>query len=223
MAVFDFNADFRAAVNMKNASSVIYKAGSIPGTALQAAADVLRSQLKQEQKLFGIGLETWRIWNSASNAVLPNTSATDDLGFIVGAFTSASHVIRTYDVKTVGATNLYARNQYILPPEYDDGESISLRVYAQMVTTAADVSCTLDLVAYQHDNEAGIGSDLVSTSATSINTLAGAYYDFLVTPTGLTAGDTLDLRLDVAPNDGAGGTAVIAEIGFTGMLLDIRG
>ena len=216
--------DCRGSVEMVNATSVSYLANSITNAAVSTTAAIARTKLAQDAlQVFGIPLGDWRIWDSASRAVLPNTSATDDLGLIVGAFSSASHVIRTYDVKTVGATALYARTQFILPPEYDGGESISFRAYAQMVTTVADTSCTIDMQAYKHDKEAGISADLVTTTATSMNTLTGANYDFVITPTGLAAGDTLDLRIHIAPNDGAGGTAVIAEIGFTGMLLDIKG
>ena len=105
--IFPHPADFRDQVSMTNATSVTYKSGSIPGAALSASADVARSQLAQNAlQFFGIPLGDWRIWNDAARAVLPNTSAADDLGLIVGAFTSASHVLRTYDVKTVGATAL---------------------------------------------------------------------------------------------------------------------
>ena len=226
MAALIFNeipVDFRDAVDMGNATSVTYKAASVPGTALTANANVLRSQLSQDAlKPYMVPWTHWRVWD-ALQTNLPGTSASDDLGLYGGTWASASPVIRTYDVKAAGALALYARAQFCLPAEYDGGETITFRMKSQMVTTVADVSCTLDLVLYKADNEAGIGSDLCATAAQSINSLTAANKDFTITPTGLAAGDILDFRIHVAVNDAATATAVIAEIGAAYFLLDVRG
>ena len=111
----------------------------------------------------------------------------------------------------------------VLPAEYEDGQTSTLRASAHAKTTAADTSMTLDFTVYKSDSEAGIGSDICATAAQSINTTTWATYDFDITPTGLQAGDRLEFRVHTAVNDGAGGAAVIAEIGEIQFLLDIKG
>jgi len=153
---------------------------------------------------------------------LPATSGTDDLGLYGGTFGSASPKVSTGDVKASSVTR-YARFQFALPPEYVAGQSVTVRLHAGMTTTAADTSATVDVECYKSDDEAGIGSDLCTTTAADINDTTDADFDFVITPTGLTAGDVLDIRLTVAVVDSATGTAVIADIGKISVLLDIKG
>src|SRR5690606_37633366 len=99
----------------------------------------------------------------------------------------------------------------------------TLRAFAGMITTVADNSATIDFEAYKIDGDNTVGSDLIDTSAQDINNLAFANQDFTVTPTGLAAGDVLDVRVAVAVNDAAAGTAVIAAIGRLDLLCDVKG
>lgn len=186
-------------------------------------ASIARSDIDQDTlKPFNIPLTSFRIHDAfASN--LPATSSGNDLGLVGGTFGTASPVLQTADLKTAGATSNYARALFQLPAEYDSGQTILIRVHAQMVTTVADTSSTIDVECYKVDQEAGIGSDLCTTAATSINSLTGADYDFTITPTGLVAGDVFDIRITSAVNDAAGGTAVIAEVGNVDLRCDIRG
>lgn len=182
-----------------------------------------RSSLEQDTlAIFPVPFENFRVWD-AYQTLLPGTSATDDLGLYGGTFATASQLIRTYDVKTVGATTLYARTRVIIPAEYDDGETIQFRIHCGMVTTVADTSCTIDLQAYEVDSEGGISADLITTSATTMNSLTFANKDFTVTSSGIVAGDILDVRVAIAVNDGASVGAVIAAIGAFNLLCDIRG
>lgn len=68
-----------------------------------------------------------------------------------------------------------------------------------------------------------VGSDLVTTSATTINSLTAAAKEFAITPTGLVAGDELDVRVTIAITDGATATAVIGRIMKLYALLSVRG
>ena len=180
-----------------------------------------RAYLTQDAlAVYPVPFEAWYIWDSGAR--LPNTSASDDLGFYPGTWASASPIIRTYDVKTL-TTTLYARASFALPPEYDAGETVTVRFHAGMITTVAGTSATIDLVLYETDGEAGIGSDLCSTAAQSINSLTFADKDFTITPTNLIAGDVLDFRVAIAVTDAATGTAVIGAIGKASFLLDIKG
>jgi len=181
-----------------------------------------RSNLAQDNnEPFVIPWEAFRVHDALATN-LPGTPATDDLGLVGGTFGSASPKISTGDVKAAGCTR-YARFQFGLPPEYVDGQTITLRLHAGMTTTVADGSATLDVEAYQSDGEAGVGSDICATAAQSINSLTMADKDFIITPTGVSAGDVLDIRLTIAVADSATVTAVIADVTAATMLVDIQG
>ena len=176
-----------------------------------------------ELQPFPIPLTDFRVWD-AMHTVLPGTPVTDDLALIGGTFGTATPSIRTEDLKALGATNKRARVLVQLPWEYAAGESVSLRFVAGMITTVAGTSATLDVEAYklQADPDDAIGSDLVTTSATTINSLTFANIDFALTPTGLSPGDILEIRITIAVNDGASATAVIAGITSAKLLCDVR-
>ena len=176
-----------------------------------------------ELQPFPIPLTDFRVWD-AMHTVLPGTPATDDLALIGGTFGTATPSIRTEALKALGATNKRARVLVQLPWEYAAGESVSLRFVAGMITTVAGTSATLDVEAYklQADPDDAIGSDLVTTSATTINSLTFANIDFALTPTGLSPGDILDIRITIAVNDGATATPVLAGITSCKLLCDVR-
>jgi hypothetical protein len=153
---------------------------------------------------------------------LPDAGANDDLGLIGGTFASASPTLQTGDLKSAGATTRYARAQIRLPAEYQAGQTVVLRFHAGMLTTQSDGTATLDVQCYCSDEEAGISADLCATAAQSINSLTLADIDFSITPTSLTAGDLLDVRIAIAISDAAGATAVIGCIGAAKLLCDVR-
>lgn len=186
--------------------------------------DYARSNLTQDPNaVYAVPWSAFRVWD-ALGTNLPGAAANDDLVLDGGTWASNSPCLTAGDVKAVSTlANRYARFQFELPVEYDAGASITLRLHAGMKTTVADQSCTLDAVVYKSDREAGIGADLCATAAASINSLTDADKDFVITPTGLTAGDVLDIRLDVAYHDDATGTAVIPQIGAVEFLIDIKG
>jgi hypothetical protein len=182
-----------------------------------------RSQLTQEDNApYKVPFESWRVWD-AFGTLLPATPANDDLGIVGGTFGSASPSIQTGDLKSAGATSRRARVTFSLPPEYVAGQSVTIRAHAGMLTTVADASATIDFEVYKSDDEAGIGSDLCATAAQSINSLTLSDKDFAITATGLAPGDTLDIRMTVAVNDAATGTAVAGIVGGVEVLLDVKG
>lgn len=189
-----------------------------------AMPTIARSSLVQDpNSVFAVPMTSLRVWD-AIGTNLPGSAANDDLGLDGGTWATNSPCITTGDVKAVSTlANRYARFQFALPAEYDAGQTVTLRLHAGMKTTVADQSCTVDAVVYKSDKEAGIGADICATAAQSINSLTDANYDFVITPTGLTAGDVLDIRLDVAYHDDATATAVIAQIGAIELLCDIKG
>jgi hypothetical protein len=184
-----------------------------------------RSSILAESELqaFPIPLTSFRVFD-AMNTLLPGAGATDDLGLVGGTFGTATPSLRTEDLKAAGATNNRARVLVQLPWEYITGNSVTLRFKAGMITTVSDGTATLDCEAYklQDDPDDAIGSDLVSTAATTINSTTFANIDFVVTASSLSAGDILDVRITTAVNDGATGTAVIAGITSAKLLCDVR-
>lgn len=206
-----------------SANSMTISNGAVNDAAVASNAAIQRSKLEQNTLVaFPVPFENLRV-HDAMQTVLPGTSASDDLGLYGGTFGTSQPLVRTYDVKAAGAQALYARCLIPLPAEYDAGETITLRVYAGMVTTVADTSCTIDVQAYQVDKDNSISSDLCATAAQSMNSLTFAAKDFTITPTTLSRGDLLDVRFAVAVNDAATGTAVIAAIAGIDLLCDIRG
>ena len=184
---------------------------------------VARSNLTQDTtEPYTLRPEGWKTWDDMDTP-LPSAGATDDLGIVGGTFATGSPSLQTEDLKADGATANRARRTFALPPEYDDGQTITIRLHAGMLTTIADGTATVDVEVYKCDEEAGIGSDLCTTAATDINSVTLGDKDFVITPAGLAPGDLLDIRISTAINDGATATAVIGIIGAAKVLLDIRG
>jgi hypothetical protein len=161
--------------------------------------------------------------HDALQTTLPGTSASDDLGLYGGTFGSSQPLIRTYDVKAAGSLSLRARALIRLPECYIAGESVRLRLAAGMITTVADVACTVDVEAFRVGKDNSLGSDICATAAQSMNSLTFADKDFVITAASLEPGDVLDVRITIAVNDAATLTAVIAAIGGVDLLADIKG
>ena len=179
--------------------------------------------LKQEAlAIFPVNFMNLRVWD-AIQTNLPGTPATDDLGLIGTTFGSTAPRVTAGDCKALGATTRYARFMVRLPECYEAGETVTISLSAGMATTVASVSCTVDIEAYEIDKIGGIGSDLCTTAATTINSLTFADKAFTITPTTLSAGDVLDVRIAIAVNDAATATAVTPTIAGIDLLCDIKG
>ena len=198
-------------------------AGDISNTEINAAAEIVRSKLALESKKFNIDLEQLRIHDSASNAVLPNTASGDDLALVLGSRGTTGFRVETSDAKATTVTQR-AAFRFWLPAEYEAGGSISLLAFAGMHTTVSDGSATVDFECYKKDEaDYTHGSDLCTTSATSINSLTLAAKSFTVTPTGCVNGDEFNVRMTVAITDSATGTGVYGVISKVYLLLQVRG
>ena len=113
----------------------------------------------------------------------------------------------------------------MIPWEYEDGQSISVRVDAGMLTAVADVSATVDIAVYESDEDSlTSGSDICATAAVSdnMNSLTFAEIDFIVTPTTLVAGELLDVLISVAVRDNGDADVVKGCIGSVQLLCDVR-
>lgn len=155
-------------------------------------------------------------------AVLPTAGNATDLGLVSG-----THGTNSPGLEGTAANNNIktekARFTFVLPPEYDAGETITIRARAGQKTGAVNVDNLIDFEAYKHDKEQGIGSDLVTTSAINANSTTLADVDFTVDPTSLNPGDILDVELTVVNDDTGGSTTSKAVVGDVAFLLDVRG
>lgn len=192
----------------------------VSGSLLPARA---RGELAQDNEVqIPIPFSQLRVWDAFATAI--GTAGSDDLGISSGGtYGTNAPYITAGDVKASSSTR-YARFLYTLPPEYVSGETVRIVAHAGMVTTAASASCTLDFEAYEINKSGGVtGSDLVTTSATTINSTTFAARTFEVNAAGLAAGDVLDVRIAIAYNDAATATAVIPAIAHLVMAIDIKG
>lgn len=208
-----------------NIDGALIRPATLPGNRLTAAAEIARTQLAQSPNMIlRITPFDWRVWDSGQP--LPNTPAADDLGVVPGTFGTDVTTVQAGDLKAAGATTRYALCHVALPENYDAGQTVTLRLRAEMRTTVADTSCTIDAEVYEcgNDGEAG-GSptDLVTGSPQNMNSLASADFDFTITPDNLVAGDILEIRIAIACNDGATVTAVTPAINKAALLYDARG
>lgn len=156
---------------------------------------------------------------------LPSAATGTILTLAPGTYGTGAPALSAGDLKAAGATTRRARCVMPLPAEYVAGQTVQIRASAGMLTTVADTTCTLAIEAYKvaRDSTVGGSSNLVTTSAQTINSLTFADKVYAVTPAGLSPGDQLDIRVSIACNDAATATAVKATIGSIEMLLDIQG
>jgi hypothetical protein len=195
---------------------------------INASNDALTAQtratvLQQDANVrFPIDLTTLCVWD-AVHTPLPGTAAADDLALVGGTFGTAPPTVQAGDLKAAGATTRYARFAVIVPECYDAGQTVQLLISCGMKTTIADTSCTLDLECYKSDKLSGVGSDLCTTAAMTINSLTFSEKTFTITSSGLVAGDVLDVRIAIACNDAATATAVIPTISNIDRTFDIKG
>lgn len=185
---------------------------------------IARSNLEEDTaQAYAIPLTTAKVWDAA-HTNLPGTAAADDLEITTGTWGTNSPSLQTGDLKAAGATSRFGLLEFTFPPEYITNGTVTLRLSAGMITTIADVSCTIDAQVYKTDREAGVsGGDLCTTSALTINSLTYTNADFTITPSSLNTGDTILIRVEIACNDAASGTAVIGALGGAQVMLDIKG
>ncbi len=183
-----------------------------------------RAALGQENLApFDIPLWQWRVWN-AINTPLPAAAALDDLGFVAGTWATNSPTLQTIDqTQNNGVASCFGLTLYPLPIEYVAGQTVVVRFHSYMLTTLADQSATIDLVAYESGFERDISADICDTAAQSINSTTGADFDFIITPNDLVAGNVLLLRVDVAIDDDASAPGVTGVIGRSALLCDVKG
>jgi hypothetical protein len=196
--------------------------GEIVNSQINTLAAIERTKLASESLKDNIPLELLRIWDAFQTS-LPTSASSDDLGKVIGTFGTDAMTIQTSDAKNTSVTQR-ARFVYRIPMNYVSGQAISVASWAGMRTTVANGTATIDFEVYKKNDATGlVGSDLVSTAATTINSLTAAAKEFVIDPTGLTHGDELDIRVTIAITDTATPTAVIGRIYKLYMLPTVKG
>ena len=188
---------------------------------IRAGAGITRAKMAQVAgAVFPIPLASLRVWNTWQP--LPAAATADDLGAIAGTWaTDVPHV----ESSDSGATSVtqYLGFEFTLPDDYDEAETLTLRIPAKM-RVVADTTATVDVSAYLSDGNAAVsGGDLIATAATTINSADWGNKDFTITATSRAPGDRIVFRVVVAIVDGATATDhVTAWLGDIEILADIR-
>lgn len=183
---------------------------------------VERSLLQQEDLAeYAIDFTACRV-HDALQTLLPGAAANDDMGLITGTPGTDAPTLQGVDFGGASSDEKCAFF-YPLPPEYQQGQTVQVRVRAGMVTTVADTSCDVDVEVWKFDGDGAVGSDLCNTSATDMNDLSKANLDFDVTATTLAPGDVLMCRVSFVGTDSGNAGVMIPEISKLALLLDIKG
>lgn len=200
----------RGALDVSKATSVTTKDDIIPLAAIQQRASAV----------FPVELTELRVHDAPASS-LPTTASADDIGLIVGTFGTNGIVVQTSDAKATTVTQR-ARLFFDVPEGYVSASNLTMRLRSGMDTTVSDGTATIDVECYAYDNDGGIGSDLCTTAAQSINSLSKVDSDFTIGSTGVSGGTRLDVRVTIAITDSATGTAVLGEISQAAFLIDVR-
>jgi hypothetical protein len=91
---------------------------------------------------------------------------------------------------------------------------------AAMLTTLSDGTATVDAEVWETDGVGAVGTDICATAAQSINSLTPANKDFTITPTALSPGDRLIVRLSFAASDTGNVGVMIPEIQAVSLRVD---
>lgn len=183
---------------------------------------IARSALTQDAlKPYTIPL-TSLVVHDAMQTKLPGTSSADDMALITGTPGTDAPTLQGVDF---GGTTSDEKGsfEFVLPAEYDAGETVTVRVRAAMLTTVSDGTATVDVECWKADGDGAVGTDICATAAASINSLTPANKDFTITPTGLVAGDKLIIRLSFAGSDTGNVGVMIPEISNVAVLCDVKG
>ena len=194
--------------------------GEILNVHCNSAMGLERSKLAQETKKYNIPFEDLRIWDSGSNAVLPNTASSDDLGLIIAP---NDFYVQTSNAGGTTVTQKM-RFRWSVPAEYDAGQSLQLVFYGGMNTAVANGTATVDFAVYKTDPDTGlVGSDLsTTTAATTINSLTFAARAFDITATGIVNGDQLIAIMTIAITD-SGTPTTLARMSKVYYSLAVKG
>ena len=156
---------------------------------------------------------------------VPLTVAETAGGFNVSV---SSHVWKAQGEITDNETEVSVTHfQFVLPPEYVSAGDISVSLRCTVVKTggATDNGSTVDVAVFKQADGA-VGSDLSTTTAAATFAAMDTFYTktFVITPTGLAAGDVLDVEVTSSIIDNEAGAGTLRfNMEPPKVLLDIKG
>jgi len=203
--------------------SLVLPDGFITDAAFNSNAEIAISRLAQQTfQKFPVPFTSMRVWDAMAS--LPVTSgANDDLALITGTPGTNALRITTGDMKTLGGTTRKIGFEVSVPPNYEDGQTIEVRIRCGMETTVADTAANVDLQAYVGNGTGGVGSDLVTSTASNCNSLTAADKDFVLSASSVDPGDRIQGVISFFVNDAASNTAVTGAIYEVALRCDTRG
>jgi hypothetical protein len=149
-----------------------------------------------------IPVSRWRIWDSLDAQLGATPTSADDLAHIVGTFLTDSPYITTTAQTPGDATPVASYCRYLVqvPENYQDGDALTLRVtWARPDAAATSMALDAEVV-----RTSAPTVDVNSTAAVNINAAASGTANFVLTPTNIVAGETLNVRLNItAVSNGA--------------------
>jgi len=207
------------------AGSMAIPSGAVNNAAVAGDAAISRSKLAQDAlAIYPLPLQDFRVWDDVPTTLQSTSDASaDDLAMVGGTFGTAPPLLQSGDVKAAGSVSKFARITWTVPPEFDEGETLQVRVRSAVLTTVADSSAAVDVVAYINDGDGGLSADMIATVEQDTNDLAYADHDFSLSTSILTRGDKVDMRIALNLNDAASGTTVRGSISEVSLLMDVRG
>ena len=193
---------------------------TMTGTKVTVSGGMPRAQLATDSQV-NLGYSVYALKNPNGTALVATESgACFNLSVSSGIIKAIGEVC---DNETeVSDCNM----QVVLPENYVSGGSITVAVRCALIKTGSPVddASTIDLVAYKQADGAK-GSDLCATAAATFAALDTWYTkSFTITPTGLVAGDKLNLFFTGTVKDTeAGGGTIILNIDAVNVLVDVKG
>lgn len=184
----------------------------------------LSSRTTNVLQVFEIPLTSWRTTAGAALGGVPaNGSAFLGLSADTAGTGQMYLVSQDLDVANA-ATAPIVRTRFTLPWNYVAGSAITLRFNAGMKGEVSTISATIDAQVYLCSRANTVGSDLsTTTAATSINSVTLSDKDFVITPTGLVAGNVLEIQLVMALDpDVAAAASHYAIVPHTEILLSVK-
>jgi hypothetical protein len=169
-----------------------------------AEVDLSNPVSEPTTRAFTIRPTDWRK-SAALKDVLDDAAGTSLLGL---ADAQGSYVVGSSTNNT--SVTEKAACYVVLPSNYQAAGDLTLRLRGS-VSVARTVAATVDAVV-KKVGDAALGSDIVETAAQSINSTTAANRDFVITPTGLAAGDVLLVEITIANNDTGGASGGLATL-----------
>lgn len=165
-------------------------------------------------------------WHSASGSVarLTGTSSGSNLHiYESGGFGSDSPILRCNNADGTTIT-MSARTYFAVPECYVPGGTLKVRLRAGVITNVSDNTAVVDVDVFENDKAGGVGSQLVTSAAQSINSLVFTDKDFTINAASINPGDVLDIKVTIdITDDTANSAAVYGGIGSVSILALCRG